>query len=240
MNMSAALEELLGRTDQEADTLREFAHLLEMERRVTGEMAAVLRRIRNPMVRVVKEVGGYELAPTEQVDYFARLAYLNPAAGWVGFVNAGAAGMLSATLPDAGLALLFSQDLPLVSAVTAPTGTCDKVAGGYLVSGRWAFASGAHVADWISVTAACEELDAPICLVLEPNQVRFEDNWYVAALEGTGSVDVIAEQAFVPEALASNPLIAVAGRAAVSAAAGRVCGQREFRIQFGCGAAPCR
>jgi uncharacterized membrane protein len=62
-------------------------------------------------------VGGHELTPAEQVDYFAHLAWLNPSAGWLAFNQNGIAGMLAAILRDAGVQTLFDNDVPLIAAV---------------------------------------------------------------------------------------------------------------------------
>jgi len=199
---SRELYEALKKTAPELEALSREA---ELQRRPPEALAALFKEARLPMAKVPRDVGGYELSPAAQVDFFARIAYLNPTAGWLAFNQCGAAGVLGATLPDAGLAAVFAEDSPLLAAVSAPTGRSTACAGGFRVSGRWAYASGVHIAEWIVLVTLCDEPAGPRFVVLPRADVELHDDWHVAALQGTGSVDVSAEDVFVPEELTGNP-----------------------------------
>ena len=159
------------------------------------------------MAKVPRALGGYELQPAQQVDYFARIAFLNPTAGWLSFNQNGSAGLLGATLPEAGVAKVFAEDSPLLAAVSAPTGRSQACEGGFRVSGRWAYASGAHIAEWLVVTTLCDEPAGVRFVVLPRDAVQLHDDWHVAALQGTGSVDISADEVFVPEELSGTPFL---------------------------------
>ena len=127
---SRELHEALEKIAPELEALSRDAEVL---RRAPEELAGLLKQARLPMAKVPREVGGYEITPAEQVDFFARISYLNPTAGWLSFNQNGSSGMLAATLPEAGLARLFASDSPLLAAVAAPAGQSRAVDGGYRV-----------------------------------------------------------------------------------------------------------
>src|SRR5262249_28087130 len=79
-------------------------------------------------------------------------------------------------------------------------GTATRVAGGYRVTGRWPFGSGAHHASLFMVLAA-EAPEAPrLCCHVGRDDVTIIDNWHVSGLRGTGSCDFELRDVFVPSA----------------------------------------
>ena len=100
------------------------------------------------------------MTPSTQLDYFARFAYANPTAGWIAFNQSGAAGLAAAVLPDEGVQEIFGstplEAQPLFAAVSAPSGHTTACDGGHRLSGRWAYASGATIADWILLMNLCD------------------------------------------------------------------------------------
>lgn len=196
-----------------APELEALSREAEIKRSAPDALAALLKKARIPMAKVPREVGGYEIPPSEHVDYFARIAYLNPTAGWLAFNQSGSAGLAAATLPEAGLERIFASDSPLFAAVSAPTGKSAAVDGGYRVSGRWAYASGVEVAEWVALMTICDEPVGPRFVVIPRDAVELHDDWHVAALQGTGSVDVIVDDAFVPSEMTSSPFAQLRGGA---------------------------
>jgi alkylation response protein AidB-like acyl-CoA dehydrogenase len=196
-----------------APELEALSRESEIQRRSPDALAALHKRARIPMAKVPRVVGGYEISPAEEVAFFERLAYLNPTSGWLSFVQNGSAGMVGASLPDAGIEKVFAEDSPLLSGIAAPSGTSQRADGGYRVSGRWAYGSGVHVAEWVMLMTICDEPAGPRIVVVPRDAVRLEDDWHVAALIGTGSVDVIVEDVFVPEEMTFNPLVQKRGGA---------------------------
>ena len=107
--------------------------------------------------------------------------------------------MSGAMLPEQGLKRVFDGSVPFVAAVAAPSGKAERVDGGWQVRGRWKWASGSQHAQWIILTAmSIAERPEPHMFVTPTDSVTFEDDWHVAALRGTGSIDVIADT-LVPE-----------------------------------------
>jgi len=213
MTQPASSPELYEALDKIAPELEALSREAEIERRPPEALAALFKKARLPMAKVPKVVGGYEIPPSEQVDYFARIAYLNPTAGWLSFNQNGSAGLAAATLPEAGVEQLFATDSPLFAAVSAPTGKSTRVEGGYRISGRWAYASGVHLAEWVLLMTICDDPLGPLLVVVPRSEVELNDDWHVAALQGTGSVDVLVDDVFVAQELATNPFVQARGGA---------------------------
>jgi len=84
----------------------------------------------------------------------------------------------------------------LSSSAFAPTGKLEPAAGGYRLSGRWEFSSGADAGIW-AMLGAMSPTGPAFALVPRPDYTVI-DTWYVAGLCGTGSKDVEVRDVFVP------------------------------------------
>ena len=97
-----------------------LAREAETERQPPDALAALIRKARIPMAKVPEVLGGCELSPGAQVDFFARIAYLNPTAGWLAFNQSGVLGLIGANMSEEGLDQVFAGDqCPLAAAVSA-------------------------------------------------------------------------------------------------------------------------
>ncbi|MAI78367.1 MAG: hypothetical protein CL917_05475 [Deltaproteobacteria bacterium] len=207
-----SVNQIYDALDQLAPQFEAEARASEIARRPTQALGELMRKARIPMSKVPTVVGGCEISPSEQIDFFARISYLNPTAGWIAFNQSGVLGLLCANLPEEGVEKLFSLNAcPLVSAVSAPTGRSEKVEGGYRVSGKWAYASGIACADAVFLSTICPDPAGAVGVLIPTDQVELHDDWNVAALQGTGSVDVLVDDVFVPEAFSCSPFVQLRG-----------------------------
>lgn len=96
---------------------------------------------------------------------------------------------------------VFTDGPVLCPAPLAPTGRGLPVEGGVRLSGRWSWATGIMVADWVMVGALCgpDEEMYPALALLPAGQVRVEDVWHTAGMRATGSNDVVVDDVMVPE-----------------------------------------
>jgi len=112
-------------------------------------------------------------------------------------------------LPPEGAQELLGPPLALVAGSGAPSGSAERVPGGYRVRGAWRFASGAHYASVF--TAACgvtaggkpvhDAAGQPLirAMSIAPRDVRILETWDPTGMRGTGSHDFEVPAAFVPE-----------------------------------------
>lgn len=154
-------------------------------------------RMKLPMV-----LGGFEADLVTQMEVLERLAMINPAIGWCAMVGATSLAMPGAYLADAGVACMFADGrIPRAAIVVTPSGVARPSDDGFVVNGRWGFASGVRHSEWLVALCRVERAHhAPPDLrfvVLPTSQCEILDNWQVLGLKGTGSCDIVVEDVFV-------------------------------------------
>ncbi|MFD3536216.1 3-hydroxy-9,10-secoandrosta-1,3,5(10)-triene-9,17-dione monooxygenase oxygenase subunit [Streptomyces sp. NPDC058664] len=84
----------------------------------------------------------------------------------------------------------------------APTGEVTAVDGGFLLSGRWHFSAGCDHARWALLGGLVTDAEGrPVDMrtFLVPSaDYRVDDVWDTVGLRGSGSNDIVVEEAFVP------------------------------------------
>ena len=140
-----------------------------------------------------------------QFEVIEALAAIDASTAWCTMVGATTLALPAVFLPDEAIAQMFDgRRAPRAAGVFMPTGQAIRVAGGYRVTGRWAFASGIRHSRWVLATArgfgGGEEMLRRYVLVSPTAAVQIHDNWQVAGLQGTGSCDFSATDLFVPGA----------------------------------------
>ena len=111
---------------------------------------------------------------------------------------------------DEAVAEIFGDGrVPTAATSTALRGKAVPVEGGYILSGRWPFASGVRHAEWMTAGATAqadsEAESVNISLVFPVEKGHIHDNWRVTGLEGSGSNDISAKDVFVPTAFSWDP-----------------------------------
>ena len=90
----------------------------------------------------------------------------------------------------------------LISSTYMPSAKVTVVPGGYRISGRWGFSSGSEHCQWVllgGILPADGDFASEHGTFLLPRaDYRIEPNWDVLGLRGTGSHDIVVEDAFVP------------------------------------------
>jgi alkylation response protein AidB-like acyl-CoA dehydrogenase len=150
-------------------------------------------------------LGGAEADPVTQIDVIEALTTVDASAGWCLMVGATTGALPGVFLGDEAVATIFAGGtMPLAAGCYMPTGHAVAAPGGFLVSGRWAFASGIRHAAWVSGTAWVVRDGARTAerrvFVVRTGEVEIHDTWHVAGLRGTGSCDFSVHDHFVPEA----------------------------------------
>jgi len=159
--------------------------------------AAGLHRLAQP-----RRFGGEDLPFDQIADVVSVLARGCAATGWVFGIYNDHAIMLSKFDPRAADDVWQRTPDAVIATGYIPSGTAEKVEGGYRISGTWSFASGCDYADWIFLGSMLPRGEAgpTACLCLMPrSEVTIEDNWNFLGLQGTGSKNLVAKDVFIPE-----------------------------------------
>jgi len=150
-------------------------------------------------------LGGAEADPVTQIDVIEAVSALDASAGWCLMVGATTVAMPGVYLGDDALVTVFAGGrIPRAAGCYMPTGHAVESAGGYRITGRWAFASGIRHAAWVSGTARVVRDGTPTgerrVFVVPVSAVEIHDTWHVAGLRGTGSCDFSLRDHLVDEA----------------------------------------
>jgi len=184
--------------------LRERAAYAEQLRRLPDEtfedfQEAGLFRCLQP-----KRWGGYELDPGTFYQAIIEVGTVCGSSAWILGVI-GVHNWHLAIFPPQAQEDVWGEDTSIqLSTSLAPTGTVERVDGGYRLRGRWSFSSGCDFCQWAVLGAIVpsvenrERPDARVFLVPR-RDYTIDDNWHVIGLSGSGSKDIVVEDAFVPE-----------------------------------------
>lgn len=184
--------EALKETEAESETSRTLS-----ARAVELLHQAGLTRIVSPAA-----YGGYEL-PVRALVEAERVAHGSTAASWVLMVCA-AHTFIAGRMPRRGQDEIFGGDPGmLIPGVPSLRGTCQRANDGYILNGRWPYASGADHGDWVLVGCKGIRNEAgeacPSLIVVMPKKdAVIDDTWFTLGMRGTGSKDVVLENVFIP------------------------------------------
>lgn len=196
-------EELLRRAGDLVPLLREHAPRAERERKLTGEVTQALREAGMFTLTAPTPGAGADVGVTTLIEVTAELARGDGSAGWVALLfNTGA--YLTGLLPDRARAEVYGPDpLATVCGQLTPSAAARPVTEGYVVSGRWAWATGSPQARWSMVTIPLVDGDGELvdlrAALVPVDELTVEDTWFAAGMAATASNTFVAEEVFVPE-----------------------------------------
>jgi alkylation response protein AidB-like acyl-CoA dehydrogenase len=147
-------------------------------------------------------LGGPELSPADFMTVVEAASALDGSVGWL-VGNGGGMSRIGGYLPKPVARDFFSDPRAFVASATGAVGAAQKVEGGYCVTGRWPFGSGAHHASHFmglaSTKGAYGKDEPPLCCYFDRRDVVVHDTWRVSGLRATGSCDFEVRNLFVPE-----------------------------------------
>ncbi len=149
--------------------------------------------------------GGLELPLPAALRLYEAAAKLDGAVGWSVMIGSGG-GLFAAYLPQARAEEYFRPRAAVVAGSGAVGGTAAIVPGGYRVTGRWRYASGADYATVFTANCAVTRQGLPAsagdkplirAMVIDPADVVIHRTWETTGLRATGSHDIEVNGAFV-------------------------------------------
>lgn len=181
------------------------------------------RQLAQPVVEALAELGVFRaLVPIgaggEEWDLLTfmrvveELSTVDGAVGWVAGVGGGVNAIVSGWLSsETGRSLYIDDPVGLSAGTFFRGGRAKKVDGGYLLTGRWTFASAAPHAAWFFGGYDVEGDDAPAeampAAIMPARDVSIVDTWSVGGMRGTGSHDFTASDVFVPSERIADPVV---------------------------------
>jgi 3-hydroxy-9,10-secoandrosta-1,3,5(10)-triene-9,17-dione monooxygenase len=166
-----------------------------------------------------KRWGGPELGTEAAVEVIAEVAKGDTSAGWVCGLIASHFWLICLFSPEAQEEIWGDDPTAMMSSSFAPSkAVCERVDGGYHISGRWPWSSGSKHCAWAMVgivvppSGPDEMPDLKWGLLPQPDY-RVDDDWLTVGMRGTGSNTLIVDDAFVPNHRCINPWDVSAGNA---------------------------
>ncbi|HEX7306595.1 acyl-CoA dehydrogenase family protein [Lentzea sp.] len=189
---AATFDEVLAEL---ADRRTEFGE----QRFVPRDFVARLKQAGVYRAATPAKFGGEPLPPAEFLDRIERISAVDGSTGWV--ASFGSALVYLAALPVETQAEIY-RDGPDVAFAGAlfPVQPATPTDAGFLVNGRWKFASGCMGADLLGVglPGDADSGGKPRTALLRPDQAEIVREWDVVGMRGTGSFDLVVRDVEVP------------------------------------------
>lgn len=199
---------LLQAIDELAPAIATASETIEIAARLPDDLVAALKRTGVFRMPMPASWGGPELDPLTQFRVIERLSAIDASVGWCAMIGSDG-GYYSAYLDDAAARDLWTDLDDVTAGWLFPGGTATPTRGGYVVRGRWSFASASHHAQVIVAgcvvpggqgdRTATGGVPGLRIVVVPASRITVVDTWHTTGLAGSGSNDYLIEDVFVPE-----------------------------------------
>ena len=193
--------ELIARARAMIPTLARRAIEQKHRRSVLPETIAEMQAAGLFRVLQPRRWGGYEMELGTFYEIEIALSEGDMSSGWT-YAVLGVVSWLLGLIDDRAAQEVWGRDpSALICSSTMPAGTAMPVDGGFRLTGHWRYASGAEHCKWAVVGGMVHaENAAPDWrfFFVPRRDYRTVDNWQAAGLQGSGSIDLMLEDVFVP------------------------------------------
>jgi 3-hydroxy-9,10-secoandrosta-1,3,5(10)-triene-9,17-dione monooxygenase len=190
-------EEALSRASALLSDLRGRAQRAEDERHISAQTVAAIRGAGLLRLASPDAYGGCGLDFDTLAEIEAELGRACGSTAWcygVWGIHNWATGLFPKEAQDEYYA---DPDVISSSSYYATDSDVRKVPGGYRITGRWGFSSGCDAASWVTLGGVAPQ--GIVWFLVPASDYRIDDTWFVAGLKGTGSKDILVDDAFVPD-----------------------------------------
>jgi 3-hydroxy-9,10-secoandrosta-1,3,5(10)-triene-9,17-dione monooxygenase len=198
---------VLLRVEEIAAQLASTADETERLGKLSDRSVSLIRQAGVMRMLQPTDFGGYAAHPRDFAQAVMAVARVCGSTGWV--CGVGGVHPWEMALMDRRLQTEVWRENPdtWIASPYAAQGTATPTDGGYVLNGRWNFSSGTDHCDWIFLGALVGAVDGKpaqpvkVLHVVLPRMdyTIVEDSWDVIGLSGTGSKDIIVDEAFIPQ-----------------------------------------
>ena len=180
-----------------APTIAARAADTESRRRLPADLAAQIAAAGLFRMAVPRDLGGAEAPPADILAALEILGRADAATGWCTMI-AGTTALAAAWLPGHHARTIFADPAAITGGVFAPMGSAVPDRDDYLVSGRWAWASGSANCQWLVGGAMVAGTTTHRMMFMPASEITLVDTWDTLGMRGTGSGDMVADKVRVP------------------------------------------
>jgi alkylation response protein AidB-like acyl-CoA dehydrogenase len=184
---SVTIEEVLAELAERREEFRE-------QRYVSKDFVAQLKKLGVYRSATPERFGGETMPPTRFLDLIERISAVDGSTGWV--ASFGSQLIYLGSLPLEAQAELYADGPDVVFAgALFPVQQATPTDRGFLVNGRWKFASGCMAADIVCVGIQGDDSTSgkPRGALVRPERLEIVQDWNVIGMQGTGSFDLVAK-----------------------------------------------
>lgn len=189
--------------------VRSRAEGAERARRMPPEVIAAFHHRRLFRLWIPRTFGGLEWPLPPSLELFEEVSRWDGAAGWTAAIGVGG-GPFAAYMDPRGAHDVFGPESCVIAGSGKPSGRAAVAPGGYVASGAWRYASGAHHATWFTANCFVTKDGAPVldasgeplirAMAFPAATAAITETWDVEGMRATGSHDFAIETPqFVPE-----------------------------------------
>jgi len=181
---------------------------LDRQRRLPPTLVEAMRSAGMFTLWLPRTLGGPALHVIDFIKIIEELARFDGSVGWCATNGAGYS-RLAGYLPSSVAAEIFEGGRSVLAGTLNPTGKAVAVAGGYRVTGRWAYGSGITHSNWTIGRCIVHDGDKPRLesdgtpevriMIFPTSAVEIIDTWHVGGLRGTGSHDYRVADLYVAQ-----------------------------------------
>ena len=194
---------VIARVTELLPVLRQRAQETEDGRAVPAESVKALEETGFFKLLQPRSAGGLEADPVAFYTAVRLIASACGSTGWVASVVGVHSWQLALFPPQAQRDVWGADPAARMSSSYAPTGQAKKLDGGYRLDGRWSFSSGCDHATWVLLGGIVTNDEGQPTdfrtFLLPASDYAIDDVWDTVGLRGTGSNDIVVDNAFVPE-----------------------------------------
>lgn len=204
-----ATPDLVAAAKALAPQIRAARDDLESGHRLPPALARALDQAGLLRLYLPRSMGGPELDPISFFHVIEELSRVDGSVGWCTFLSGDACLFAGWLKSDMGKAMFGEPPDVRMAASFRAIGDARPVDGGYLISGRWDYASGIDHANWLATQCRVVDGNGPLLgpagvpetrMVMMPAaSATIHDTWHPMGMRGTGSNDFVVENLFVPE-----------------------------------------
>jgi alkylation response protein AidB-like acyl-CoA dehydrogenase len=184
---AAAFDEMLAELAERRQGFRE-------QRYVSKDFVHRLKRLGLYRAATPEQFGGQTMPPAEFLKKIERISAVDGSTGWV--ASFGSQLVYLGSLPLETQAKLYADGPDVVFAgALFPVQQATPTERGFMVNGRWKFASGCMAADIICVGIPGDDSTSgkPRGALVRPEHLEIVQDWDVVGMQGTGSFDLLAD-----------------------------------------------
>ncbi len=185
--------------DRLLEDVRQRREEFERQHHISADVVRQFQKLGLYRAFVPRRFGGDEQSPVDFLLAIEAIAQADGSAGWV--ASFGMSPTYLGGLPMETLEEIWQSPDDIFAGATFPVHPVQVVEGGYLVKGRWKWASGCKFAHRVGVGIKPNDKNAlPSIAVMDREQAEIdESSWGVHGMAGSGSYDLVVNDVVVPE-----------------------------------------